>query len=670
MLAAPLLRVTVRKGTIMPLFCTQSDELELTERILEEFQESFKAHERKSELYERISAIESSHKDYKLVRGLCALLERRCIFSANSYVVGVTTDAKSNDDDATASLEASSAINTASAVAIDPIDVRRMLFEESSKRGFALTELERDSIINSIAEKLHASSDDIKRAMWSDLDDNLVFEHFEYIDAKTLVGWYNLSLMQTLLFNATKMEFYVSGGGTHWKRILRNVKRLGLMYYLEDRSRQQQYDTEGQSRNHSTNNGNSFIVCSVEGPLSLFKLTDRYGTSLARLLPSIILLPPSPREECVGWQIDAWVLRKTMMQGKKLYQFKISSGETLPHLADPFYAAATTSRNNDTNKKSMRRIESSTSTEYYYSFDSTVEEKFARKFNEVVGEASGWKLVREPDPLILADGKAFIPDFMFEKHGKRVYLEIVGFWTPEYLERKLQKIKQIITNTNGSSGKSNHDCNTKSISSTADLFIAINEELAGSKISSPSFSSSSASPTSFSSSVPKDKLIFYKNDSVPIRPILDYLKALDKEMIDRKMKDPNLRIEVDRSKDIISLEDLAQKYDLPIEVVSKISLRDYGDQYISVSGVVTSSTIGSERHHHYLISKAKTKKLELQMKGVKTFTDACMILSKNAIPESCYAELVEKLGYKVIWRSMDISTAIIEERKNADTTTY
>ena len=44
------------------------------------------------------------------------------------------------------------------------------------------------------------------------------------------------------------------------------------------------------------------------------------------------------------------------------------------------------------------------------------------------------------NPLI-ADGKAMIPDFLFERFGRKVYFEIVGFWTKEYLERKSAKIK-------------------------------------------------------------------------------------------------------------------------------------------------------------------------------------------------------------------------------------
>ena len=81
MLAAPLLRAIVRKGTIAPLFCTQEKEFELAQRMIEEFKESNKNYEKKSKLNNRISAIESSYNDYKLVRGFYALLERRSTFS-------------------------------------------------------------------------------------------------------------------------------------------------------------------------------------------------------------------------------------------------------------------------------------------------------------------------------------------------------------------------------------------------------------------------------------------------------------------------------------------------------------------------------------------------------------------------------------------------------------
>src|SRR5919206_3532237 len=62
------------------------------------------------------------------------------------------------------------------------------------------------------------------------------------------------------------------------------------------------------------------IVCSIDGPLSIFKLTDRYGTAIAKLLPSIIVSR--------NWSLKALIVRKTDTMGKKIYEFIISSEES------------------------------------------------------------------------------------------------------------------------------------------------------------------------------------------------------------------------------------------------------------------------------------------------------------------------------------------------------
>jgi uncharacterized protein len=597
MLTLQLLRVRTRNGAIFPLFCTKEEDVELAKKIIQEFEQTWKNKEKKAVLEDRISAIEESDagSDYKLVRGLYALLERRCTFKSR--------DSNSDNDGETSS--------TSTIPIIDPPRIRKAVFEESSKRGFALTELERMEIADSVASRLHLSSHDVVlKTMWSDLDDNLILDYFDAIDPEALVGWYNLSLMQTLLFNCTKLDFYISGG-LNWKRVLRTVKRLGLMYYLQQPQQQQE----------------NRIICSLEGPLSLFKLTDRYGTLLAKLLPSIIFSSDKKRESSGGdgeWHLDAWIVRKTM-DGRKIYEFKISKNEIPELMTDPYSSFPPSSI-------TQKEVAGSSSLYNDYNiFDSAVEEKFAKRFEQA---ETGWRLTREPDPLVLSNGGAFIPDFMFEKYDKRVYLEIVGFWTKEYLERKLQKLADIFISAY-SRKKRNNNNNYK----TDLLFIALNEDFACSK-------------SSFSSIVPKEQLIFYKNDTVPVKPILDYLKSIDREMIERKVNDPNLKIELDRDDDnnnaVISINEVAQKYCIPAEVARRISLRDNKEKYVEAG--------------MYLIPKSKALKLESLLAGTSRFIDACSILSKEGIPESCHAELIVKLGYDVSWQSIDASTAIIVKR--------
>jgi len=596
MLTLQLLRVRTRNGAIFPLFCTKDEEIELAKKIIQEFEHTWKKKERKVVLEDRIAAIEESDAgggDYKLVRGFYTLLERRCTFK--------TEDSNSDNDGGITT----TTISTSMIPIFDPPRIRKAVFEESSKRGFALTELERSEIAQSVASKLHLSSPDVVlKAMWSDLDDNLILDHFDSIDPEALIGWYNLSLMQTLLFNCTKLDFYISGG-LNWKRVLRRVKRLGLMYHLQQPQQQQE----------------NRIICSLEGPLSLFKLTDRYGTLLAKLLPSIIFSSDNRRENSRDdgeWQLDAWIVRKTM-DGRKIYEFKISKDEMPELLTDPYLFF---SPNSSAEKEVVGSFPYNDS-----NFDSAVEEKFAKRFEQA---DTGWRLAREPDPIVLSNGGAFIPDFVFEKYDKKIYLEIVGFWTKEYLERKLQKLADIFISADDSKKKKNN----------ADLlFIAVNEDFACSK-------------SSFSSIIPKEQLIFYKNDAVPVKPIVDYLKSIDREMIEKKVNDPNLKIELDKddyNNSVISINEIAQKYCIPAEVARRISLRDNKEKYIEAG--------------MYLVPKSRAHKLESLLSGTNRFIDACSMLSKEGIPESCHAELIVKLGFDVSWQSIDASTAVIVKRR-------
>src|SRR5919205_3770987 len=92
MLPAQLLRAKIRnKGkNIEPLFCADSteagpssgDDIHLAAKLIEEFNESLKNSERSGLLSEKISMLEEQYGDYKLVRGLYTLLQRRCIFSS------------------------------------------------------------------------------------------------------------------------------------------------------------------------------------------------------------------------------------------------------------------------------------------------------------------------------------------------------------------------------------------------------------------------------------------------------------------------------------------------------------------------------------------------------------------------------------------------------------
>ena len=259
MLPSELLRVRVQRGQIFPIYTQiDSDSLGFAEELLEVFKNS--VGKKKGELEERLKTFEDSGFDYRFVRGLSTLLERRCIFEAESI--------------------------------INPKDARIMVFEEASREK-VVSAIQRENVLKSIASKLKISRENLEKTLHCDIDEELIIRDFTPIASDLLLRHYNLSITQTLLFKSLKMEFTSS---ENWQNIFRSIKMLGLMYSVQK-------------------TGQGYMV-SVDGPLSLFKMTDRYGTALARLLPQIFASR--------SWKIKADVLGRNK---NRIYTFELGSDE-------------------------------------------------------------------------------------------------------------------------------------------------------------------------------------------------------------------------------------------------------------------------------------------------------------------------------------------------------
>jgi predicted nuclease of restriction endonuclease-like RecB superfamily len=164
-----------------------------------------------------------------------------------------------------------------------------------------------------------------------------------------------------------------------FKIILRYAKLAGLMHTIRKLS-------EGR------------YEIRLDGPASVLRGTHRYGVAMAKFLPALIA--------CRGWRMHA--VLQTRRAGC-LISLDLSPDDHLTsHLPAP------------------------------EEFDSRVEEQFAKRWGD---QREGWSLHREGE--ILHQGqKVFVPDFVLRhEDGRAVLLEIVGFWTPEYLQAKLQTLR-------------------------------------------------------------------------------------------------------------------------------------------------------------------------------------------------------------------------------------
>jgi uncharacterized protein len=264
MLPSNLLRARTSRDRIRPLYvAVDATSLALAEKIEGIFRDG--VGRRKGELLGRLKEVEDEGNDFKLVRGLSALLERRCTFEAKS--------------------------------ALNPVEARRAVFKEASRARVSSPE-ERSGVLLKVSKELGVSPDALESTLFSDIEDELILRDFRpFKGPDTLLKYYNLAVTQTLLFKSLRVEFTASG---NWKNIFRDIKRFGLIYSVE----------------RGEDEGEGYKV-SLDGPLSLFKMTERYGTSIAKLLPQIMAAD--------SWAIKAEILARS--RGGKVYNFETDSGE-------------------------------------------------------------------------------------------------------------------------------------------------------------------------------------------------------------------------------------------------------------------------------------------------------------------------------------------------------
>jgi predicted nuclease of restriction endonuclease-like RecB superfamily len=512
LLPSELLAVRKRRGVIWPRYARLSDgNLEVANSLIKVYQSHLC--EKKSVVKKAINEIEEKGYDYRFIRGLSFLLDRRSRFKYNDQ--------------------------------INAIALRRKIYHTTEKLGLPTTPEQRTRIIETVASELKITPQTVEEFSYADLETELILEEFEPLSPLELLQDYNLSLTQTLLFDSTEVTFTSSSS---WQKIFYTVKKLGLIYdAFQD---------------------NGFWV-KVDGPASLFKLTRRYGTSIAKLLPVIVA--------CPEWIVEAKILWKYT---NEICTFKMESSKHQALLRKPKVLTV--------------------------SFDSAVEEDFATRFQAL---ATGWLLRREPEP-VLAGRHVIIPDFSLEKEGIKVYVEIVGFWTSEYMLRKIEKLKQV----------------------DVDMLVLANENLACEKL------------------VQLEKHarlnVLYYRDKIPLGPIIYYLEQRFRE-VKAKQVEFVKELPIIFTEPIVNYEEFAARIGVSVEAV-KAALADNVPQGYAV--------MSNELVRKDVLEQVQ-KKIEGQMsqKGQLWLSEVISTIEEEGVNDA--TSVLGTLGYKVVWHGINSEKA-------------
>jgi len=199
----------------------------------------------------------------------------------------------------------------------------------------------------------------------------------ETVDPIGLALQCNQAIVAGLLYRALRVRVTARG---NVRALVRHAKLVGLLCIAAAGHAKQQ------------------LILELSGPYALFRHTRIYGRALASLIPRLAWCHEFRLEaDCVtgiGGEIGRLVLRS----------------------GDPIAPARELAR-----------------------FDSQVEERFARAFEKL---ASEWDLIREARAVPVGDGLIF-PDFELRHRGTGEcwLLEVAGYWTPEYVARKLAQLR-------------------------------------------------------------------------------------------------------------------------------------------------------------------------------------------------------------------------------------
>ncbi len=225
----------------------------------------------------------------------------------------------------------------------------------------------------------------VRNGLYADLSENKILTVFDAPTAPDLLNRYNLSQVQGVFYKASQLVLNAHRNVPgEYKLLFRYLKLFQLMAYIEG------------DADHG-------FTITIDGPTSLFNSSTRYGLAIAKLIPALL-------------HVTKWSL-SSILQTRDAYT--------------------------DTWKTGRFTLNSECGLVSHYPpgkpYDSMLEASFADKWDAL---KSGWALEREVD-LIPIPGSVMIPDFrLVHPDGRTFLLEIVGYWRPEYLQKKFSQVRR------------------------------------------------------------------------------------------------------------------------------------------------------------------------------------------------------------------------------------
>jgi predicted nuclease of restriction endonuclease-like RecB superfamily len=237
----------------------------------------------------------------------------------------------------------------------------------------------RDEILAAVAAELKMDQETVVTALFADLRDENRLLRFKDITAQRLIDRYNVALAQAVLLRSVWVRVEVRRERPpRYRQIFRWLKFHRLLYTVEGHM-------------------NDGYLFHIDGPLSLFSATTKYGLQVALFLPALL--------SCSDFRLEAELRWGPRREPRSFYLDSRDGLVTHQEDSGTYVPAEMTA--------------------------------FVERFRQV---APAWQLSEATDLIELGREGVWVPDYraVHTATGIDVFIEILGFWKRSSLERLIR----------------------------------------------------------------------------------------------------------------------------------------------------------------------------------------------------------------------------------------
>ncbi len=303
----------------------------------------------RGELQEELTSILGDSAAHAVHQGLVKLLEDRCDFEMDA--------------------------------GFSPTEVRAAIFQTAAELR-QQDAFDRERVFAQVGEAFQIPPDQVEQSMFADLKTEQRLIRFRDCTPTYLLHRYNEALAQAVILKAVRVEVNLpEESPARYRQLFRAIKFHRLICDIHER------ETGG-------------YRLELDGPLSLFSATQKYGLQMALFLPHLL--------QCRTFDLRALV-RWGPQRKEKVFLLDSSEG-LQSHLPD------------------------------YGSWTPPDLLMFVEQFAK---SGRGWTLDTEPGIVALGKG-VWVPDFQLHPPNRPqpVYLEVLGFWRKTAVLKHLERLKE------------------------------------------------------------------------------------------------------------------------------------------------------------------------------------------------------------------------------------